>query len=73
MDGRGRCLENIFVERLWRSLKYGDVCLHNYESGKEAHQGIARCLKFYNEKRPHNSLGGATPDMYHVEKMEESA
>ena len=58
MDGRGRCLDNVFVERLWRSLKYEDVYLNNYESGKEAHQGIARWLKFYNEKRPHNSLGG---------------
>lgn len=73
MDGRGRCLDNVFVERLWRSLKYEDVYLNNYESGKEAHQGIARWLKFYNEKRPHNSLGGVTPDKYYAEKMEEAA
>ena len=73
MDGRGRCLDNVFVERLWRSLKYEDVYLNNYESGKEARQGIARWLKFYNEKRPHNSLGGVTPDKYYAEKMEEAA
>ena len=51
MHGRGRCLDNAVVERLWWSLKYEDVYLHNYELGKEVHQGIAKWLMFY-EKPP---------------------
>jgi len=62
MDGRGRCLDNVFVERLWRSLKYEEVYLHAYEDGAEARRRIGRYLKYYNEDRPHQALGYQTPD-----------
>lgn len=62
MDGKGRYLDNIFVERLWRSVKYEEVYLHAYENGTEARAGIERYLTFYNEVRPHQALGNQTPD-----------
>jgi putative transposase len=61
MDGRGRCLDNIFVERLWRSLKYEEVYLKGYSQVSEARTGIARWFQFYNYERPHQSLGYQTP------------
>ena len=61
MDGRGRCLDNVFVERLWRSLKYEEVYLHAYEDAREARRGIGRYLEYYNEDRRHQSLGYETP------------
>jgi putative transposase len=61
MDGKGRALDNVFIERLWRSLKYEEVYLHAYEDGFEAADGIGRYLEFYNTKRPHQSLGYRTP------------
>ena len=61
MDGRGRFLDNIFIERLWRSLKYEEVYIKAYGSVAEARQGIAGWLGFYNEKRPHQALGYRTP------------
>jgi putative transposase len=61
MDGRGRALDNIFVERLWRSVKYEDVYLKDYSSGLEAYQGLACYFKFYNETRLHQSLDYRTP------------
>jgi putative transposase len=61
MDGRGRCMDNIFVERLWRSLKYEEVYLKDYTSVAEARGGIDRYLRFYNRERPHQSLGYRTP------------
>jgi putative transposase len=61
MDGRGRCLDNILVERLWRSLKYEEVYLKDYELVAEAHDGIRRYFRFYNYERPHASLGYRTP------------
>jgi putative transposase len=61
MDGRGRCLDNVFVERLWRSVKYEDVYLHGYEAVPELHRGLGRYFTFYNEERPHQSLEGRTP------------
>ena len=63
MDGRGRWLDNVFIERLWRSLKYENVYLHAYETGSEARAGIGRWFDFYNRLRPHSSLCGITPDM----------
>ena len=60
-DGKGRCLDNVFVERLWRSRKYEEVYLKAYEDGIEAHQGIGRYLQFFNEERPHQSLHYRTP------------
>lgn len=61
MDGRGRCMDNIFVERLWRSLKYEEVYLKDYESVTEAQAGIERYFRFYNQERIHQSLGYRTP------------
>jgi putative transposase len=61
MDGKGRATDNVFVERVWRSLKYEDVYLHNYEELSEAQTGIGRWIHFYNEKRPHQSLGNHRP------------
>lgn len=65
MDGRGRALDNIFTERLWRSVKYEEVYLHDYETPRQARQGLATYLTFYNEKRLHQSLDYHTPaEMY---------
>lgn len=61
MDGKGRCLDNVFVERLWRSLKYEDVYLRDYGGPREAREGIGRYLAFFNEERPHQALGYRTP------------
>jgi putative transposase len=61
MDGRGRWLDNVFIERLWRSLKYEDVYLKGYADGREARAGIARWIGFYNARRPHQALAGRTP------------
>jgi putative transposase len=61
MDGRGRCLDNVFVERLWRSVKYEDVHLHGYEAVPELQRGLGRYFPFYNERRPHQSLAYRTP------------
>lgn len=61
MDGRGRCIDNVFVERLWRSLKYEDIYLQAYATLAEARTGIARWLRFYNWERPHQALSNATP------------
>jgi putative transposase len=61
MDGRGRCLDNIFIERLWRSLKYEEVYLKDYQLVSEAQAGIGRYMRFYNHERLHQSLGYRTP------------
>ena len=61
MDGRGRCLDNVFVERLWRSLKYEEVYLKDYASVPEARAGIAGYFQFYNQQRLHQSLDYRTP------------
>lgn len=66
MDGRGRCLDNIFIERLWRSLKYEEVYLRDYRAVSEARQGIGRYLQFYNHQRLHQSLGYRTPAAVHA-------
>ena len=65
MDGRGRYLDNIFIERLWRSLKYEAVYLHELADGRDAERVIGSWFGFYGELRPHSSLGGRTPgDVY---------
>lgn len=65
MDGRGRVTDNIFVERLWRSLKYEDVYLRDYLDGTEVRSGLTRYFRFYNNERPHQSLKKRTPaDVY---------
>ncbi len=61
MDGRGRWMDNVFIERLWRSLKYEDVYLKGYADGREAVCGIAEWIAFYNERRPHQALADRTP------------
>ena len=61
MDGRGRCLDNVFIERLWRSLKYEAVYLHELTDGFAAQRVIAEWIEFYNEQRPHSAPGGRTP------------
>lgn len=61
MDGRGRALDNVFTERLWRSVKYEEVYLNDYASPREARQGIGNYLIFYNYERPHQSLDYLTP------------
>src|SRR4051812_18129042 len=61
MDGKGRCMDNIFVERLWRSLKYEDIYLHAYASVAEAKAGIGDWLHFYTEERLHQAHGYRTP------------
>ena len=65
MDGRGRALDNIFVERLWRSVKYEEVYLHDYGTPREARQGLTRYFEFYDHERPHQALDYRTPaDVY---------
>lgn len=61
MDGKGRWMDNIFIERLWRSLKYECVYLHAFETGSEARAGIGKWMTYYNAERPHSALGGRTP------------
>jgi putative transposase len=61
MDGKGRYTDNIFVERLWRSIKYEEVYLKAYQNGSEARAGIGAYLDFYNQERPHQALGYRTP------------
>jgi putative transposase len=62
MDGKGAWRDNVFVERLWRTIKYEDVYLRAYASVSEARSGIGQYLTFYNSRRPHSSLDGRTPD-----------
>jgi putative transposase len=62
MDGKGAWRDNVFVERLWRTIKYEEVYLHAYESVSAARAGIGRYLDLYNRRRPHSSLDGMTPD-----------
>jgi putative transposase len=74
MDGRGRWLDNVFIERLWRSLKYECVYLHAFETGSELRAGLARWVGYYNAGRPHSALAGRTPDeAYGVDQMERLA
>jgi putative transposase len=65
MSGKGKCWDNIFVERLWRSLKYEEVYLGSYTDGKEASDGIGRYFNFYNNDRLHQTLNYKTPSMIH--------
>lgn len=73
MDGKGRYLDNIFVERLWRSLKYEEVYLNAYDSLQEARLGIGQYLDFFNDKRPHSALGYQTPASFYEGLLREAA
>ena len=72
MDGRGRCLDNVFVERLWRSVKYEDIFIRGYESVRELERGLSDYFEFYNQRRPHQSLGYRTPaEVYRKDQSKE--
>jgi len=62
MDGKGRWVDNAFIERLWRSVKYEHVYLHAHETVAAARAGVSDYLEFYNSRRPNTALGGRTPD-----------
>jgi putative transposase len=67
-DGRGRALDNVFMERLWRSVKYEDIYINDYEAVPELESGLAAYFRFYDEERPHQSLGYRTPaEVYRAE------
>ncbi len=61
MDGKGRWMDNVMIERLWRSLKYECIYLHAFETAREVRQGLKRWIHYYNVKRPHSSLDDRTP------------
>ena len=66
MDGRGRAIDNVFVERLWRTVKYEYVYLNLHENGKELYEGLRDYFHFYNTERFHQSLGYKTPNEVYV-------
>lgn len=69
MDGKGAWRDNVFVERLWKSVKYEEVYLRAYETVGEARSSIGRYLDFYNARRPHSSLDGRTPDQAYFDLL----
>jgi len=69
MDGKGAWRDNVFVERLWRSVKYEEVYLHAYDSISAAKAGLDRYFRFYNSRRPHSSLDRQTPDQVYFESL----
>jgi putative transposase len=68
MDGKGRWMDNVMIERLWRSLKYECIYLHAFETGSEVRQGLKHWIELYNFRRPHSSLDGRTPDEAYWQK-----
>jgi putative transposase len=73
MDGRGAWRDNVFVERIWKSVKYEEVYLRAYDSVAEARASIGRYLDFYNTRRPHSSLDRRTPDEAYFDHLPQSA
>ena len=73
MDGRGAWRDNVFVERLWRTVKYEEVYLRAYDSVGEARASLGRYLDFYNRKRPHSSLDARTPDRAYFDHLPQRA
>lgn len=69
MDGKGAWRDNVFVERLWRSVKYEEVYLHAYDTVSAAKAGLARYFRFYNSRRPHSSLDRQTPDQFYCNSL----
>ena len=65
MNGRGRAIDNIFIERLWRSVKHENIYLNAYETGQELYAGLEEYFEFYNHKRPHQSLNYQYPNEYY--------
>ncbi len=70
MDGKGRWMDNVFIERLWRSLKYECVYLNAFDNGLQARQNIGAWLTHYNQTRPHSAFNGQTPDEVYTQKIE---
>jgi putative transposase len=68
---KGRCRDNVFVDRVWKSIKYEEVYLHAYETVQDARMQIGRYLEFYNSIRPHSSLGAFTPDQVYFNRLPE--
>ena len=73
MDGKGRWVDNVFVERLWRSVKYEEVYLNAYESVSHARRRLGRYFEFYNTERRHQSLGKQTPDTVYYQAVDKAA
>ena len=72
MDGKGRWMDNVFIELLWRSMKYECVYLNAFETGSEVRKGLGNWIAFYNGERPHSTFGGQTPDeAYREERVKE--
>jgi putative transposase len=70
MDGKGRALDNIFIERLWRTVKYEDIYLKAYKNGLDLYEGLSQYFEFYNEVRFHQSLDYKTPsEMYRLKQV----
>jgi putative transposase len=69
MDGKGAWRDNVFVERLWKTIKYEEVYLHAYDTVADAKAGLARYIDFYNTRRPHRALDGATPDSVYFDLL----
>ncbi len=72
MDGKGSWRDNVFVERLWRSVKYEDIYLRAYESATAVKAGLKRYFRFYNNRRPHSSLDGQTPDQVYFSMLSQT-
>jgi len=70
MDGKGSWRDNVFVERLWKSIKYEDIYLHAYDTVSAVKHGVGRYLVFYNRNRPHQSLDGIPPDAFYYDKLQ---
>ncbi len=74
MDGRGRWMDNVFIERLWRNLKYECIYLHAFETGSELRFGLLNWIGYYNARRPHSTLAGHTPnEAYEAGRMKRLA
>jgi putative transposase len=69
MDGKGSWRDNVFIERLWRSVKYEDIYLRAYDSASAVRSGLNRYFNFYNSRRPHSSLDGQTPDQVYFNAL----
>lgn len=73
MDGKGSWRDTVFVERLWRSIKYEEIYLRAYDTVSDARASIGKYLAFYNGRRPHSSLGRQTPDQAYFDQRSQSA